>query len=200
MYSFFYSVSGETADPGKTKKYYFEEEAIDSYREDNDLISCGIHHIIDKEPVHYFLLFRDIINNVSFNKAGSINTMSNIPFEFYIGEKLFLSETLNSDSFNYMQGNLQKLLIKCKYKIQPYIFPNLQPRKMYTTNLFPMAFIGLLTQALAIYFFQNNYEYVMHAITSLQRNGNAPLCIGAVKNKEEAGIHFPDLKAADLFQ
>jgi hypothetical protein len=93
--------------------------------------------------------------------------------------------------------DLSKFLFKCIQQLKQQLCPE-QKIRIFNTNLYPQAYIGMLIQSIAIRLFNNNYNYIMHALTALQRSGNRPLCVGAITNQDEAKQYFPKYSFADL--
>jgi hypothetical protein len=108
-------------------------------------------------------------------------------------------EVLRADTHEQTVVVMQRLLYTCVKLLRPRICP-VANVKVFNTNLYPMAFVGLFSQALAIRCFQNSYQYVMHSITSLQRSIDGPLCVGAVRDRAESARYFPDLSPRDLLR
>ena len=177
--------------------YSYEEEAIDSYVEDGTLHSLGIHLFNTDKPVRFRLTLHDIINNISFNTHGILEIQGGVRAGFFINEKHILSEVISIYNRNNERMDLSKFLFSCikQLKLKLCLAKNI---RMFNTNLYPRAYIGMLIQSVAIRLFNNNYNYIMHALTSLQRINNTPLCIGAIIDKEEAKTCFPGFSFSDL--
>ena len=177
--------------------YSYEEEVIDSYIEDGTLHSLGIHLFNLDKPVHFRLTLHNIINNISFNTHGILEIQGGVRAGFFINEKHILSEVISIYNRNNERMDLSKFLFSCIKQLKPKLCLAKNIR-MFNTNLYPRAYIGMLIQSVAIRLFNNNYNYIMHALTSLQRINNTPLCIGAIIDKEEAKTCFPGFSFSDL--
>jgi hypothetical protein len=174
-----------------------EEEAIDSYRENGTIYSAGVHLVTEKTPLHFHLTLHDILGSVGFDHNGFLKTDSGVCADFIIDEKHILSERISIHNPDTGCMDMTTYLFKCINVLKQWMCPGNNIR-MFNTNLYPASYIGMLMQSVAIRLFNDNYHYIMHAITSLQRAGNVPLCVGAVMGREEAFTHFPGFDFSDL--
>lgn len=62
---------------------------------------------------------------------------------------------------------------------------------------YPVSLTGLLTQALALKLYSNNYIYFQQCLMDLQRRSDSPRCVGAINNYDE-GKKFYNLSMEDL--
>ena len=179
----------------ETNTLTFEEEASDKILENDTLSIVGNYKNSDNFQIHYRLRFINLFKNIGFKKDGVIQFQKPVRVQFFINNKIKL------DKKTYLHKKLedcldmQRYLFLCIFNLKKEFqaeFP------VYNTNLYPLALIGLLTQAAAIKVFQNNYNYVMHALTALQRHNNIPRCIGAIKDQHEVNTYFPEFDFSKL--
>jgi hypothetical protein len=197
MISYFGTVSDKFLQ-NNTRLICFEEENLD-YLEDGDnrTCLCGYHIVKDKDPVSYQLVFNDLFQKVGFSKDGAITCDGTLSYEFSVRNgNAFHGEIANRGN-GLLNMHFQKTLFACVKTVQT-AFGFAADNTMCFTNLYPAAFIGLMTQTLAIRHFSNNYQYIMHVLTGLQRQNNIPLCIGSTKNMVEIKEYFPGFSAGDL--
>ncbi len=197
MISYFEAVRAELS-PNNSRSLFFEEENLD-YMTDRDKRShfCGHHLITGKNAIQYRLTFKDLIEKVSFSKEGEMACNGNLNYEFSIEGRQAMCGEIAFTTKDLFYLRFQKMLLQCGTMVQSAFGFDLRDN-MYFTNLHPAAFIGLMTQTLAIRHFGNNYHYIMHALTGLQRRSNAPLCIGSVTNRIETKRFFPGFLSDDL--
>jgi hypothetical protein len=197
MISYFGTVSGELSGTG-AKALHFEEENTD-YMEDDEKRSCccGIHLVSGREAVFYRLVIADLFEKVRFSKEGVMTCRGSLTFEFFLGDQRAIAGEIPISESGSMERGFQKMLLECIRTLQAALGVG-QKEKIRFTNLYPMALVGLLTQTLAIRHFSNNYHYIMHALTGLQRRDGIPLCIGASMNMNEVKRYFPGFSSDDL--
>jgi hypothetical protein len=197
MVSYFSAIDEEViaADAGAL---LYEEEAGDYWSEDGSTAyGSGVHRMKGKEPVHFQLTFPELFSRIRFGKNGDINCSSTLDSQFSVNRKFVREDqiTLGSDGINNVK--LARMLLGCVRSVQKALDINLK-EPMRCCNLYPSAFLGVFTQALAIRHFSQNYQYIMHALTALQRRNGIPLCIGASSDSREMKQYFPDFSPADL--
>jgi hypothetical protein len=178
--------------------FFYEEEIIDcKLVDESTLLACGYQIIKAKIPFSYQLTFHGLLDKIAFGKDGSLKFNHNLRCDFRLQNETLLNETISAGTGNGVYSGLQKTLLRCIACIQEYL-GTARTGRMYYTNLYPPAFIGLLSQAMAMRHFNSNYHYIMHVLTSLQRDNDKPLCIGSVKNVQEMKHYFPHLLQKDL--
>ncbi|MGA1870071.1 MAG: hypothetical protein ACMUJM_16165 [bacterium] len=176
---------------------HLEEEVMDVFVEGGDIHYSGKYISDEKCDLLFTLVFHDIICRIGFNRKGNLSKIDNTRCDFYLWDKLIFSQDVTIESDGFIYGSLQKVLFRCIETIRPFVY-NKKRIRLLNTNLFPLAFIGLLVQGIAMRLFRNNYHYIMHILTGLQRHNDIPLCIGAVKTEKEAGRYFPDFSLDTL--
>jgi hypothetical protein len=177
---------------------YFEEDGID-YLEGADKRSycCGKQLVKGKEPVSYQLVLNDLFERTGFTKDGTITCDGPLSYEFSLQGRVVIRGSIANTGNNLVTVGFQKMLLECVKAMQTELGIN-KRETMYFTNLYPAAFMGLLTQMLAVRHFNSNYQYIMHAVTGLQRQNDTPLCIGSSVNMAEVKRYFPGFSADDL--
>ncbi|HEX3043814.1 MAG TPA: hypothetical protein VHY08_03590 [Bacillota bacterium] len=175
----------------------YEEEAIDSYVENGTIHSLGTQLLKGKAPLHFELILHQILHQVSYEKNGKVKTEQGIQADFLLNDLVVLTETITLNNPIPGSIDLSHFLFRCIRQLKQRLCPN-QNGQIYNTNLYPQAYIGMLIQSLAIRLFNNNYNYIMHALTALQRSDTRPLCVGAIKDQNEANQYFPGYSFAEL--
>lgn len=175
----------------------YEEEAIDSYVENGTIHSLGTQVLKGNAPIHFELILHQILQRVSFDKNGKLKTEQGIQADFILDDELVLSEAIAINTLIPQALDLSHFLFKCIRQLKQRLCPN-QNLQIYNTNLYPQAYHGMLIQSIAIRLFNSNYNYIMHALTALQRSDTQPLCIGAIKDQNEANQYFPGYSFAEL--
>ncbi len=197
IYSYYQILKANNFAEISPDQYAYEEEAIDSYVENGTVNSLGVQLLKGKAPIDFRLNLPYIINRVSFDKNGVLKTEQGIQAEFFLDEKPVLSEMVTINNQMAHAVDLSKFLFKCIQQLKQRLGSGGNIR-IFNTNLYPQAYIGMLIQSIAIRLFNNNYNYIMHALTALQRSGEQPLCIGALVDQNEADRYFPGYNFADL--
>lgn len=197
MISYFSAIEEEVvaADAGV---FFYEEEAGDYWSEDGSTAyGSGVHRMKGKEPIHFRLTFPELFSRIRFGKNGGINCSGTLDSQFSINGEFVRKDqiSLGSDGINNIK--LARMLLGCVRSLQNALQVDLK-EPMRCSNLYPSAFLGLFTQALAIRHFSDNYQYIMHALTALQRRNGIPLCIGATSDSREMKKYFPEFTADDL--
>lgn len=190
----FYQLTNTRNKGNLNRQFFKEEEVLDGYMDENSVILSGSHELIESKLKHA-IVFNDLQSRVSFNKKGYLNIEKEVFVDFFIDNELLHSKCVLIKADNFYL-DLQKFMIECISLIRERLAPELS--QMYNTNLYPVAYIGLLVQRLAIKTFKNNYNYVSHVLTAIQRHNNTPSCIGAIKDFDEAEKHFPGYSISDL--
>jgi hypothetical protein len=177
--------------------YAIEEEAIDSYVENGSLHSIGKHVLALRPPLDFGLTLHGIMDNVGFTKNGILVLKQAIEASFVINGRRVLNDVISINSRDTGCTDLSMFLLQCIGAVKKEVCPGMKVR-MFNTNLYPRAYIGMLVQSIAIRLFNNNYNYIMHALTSLQRSAFAPLCVGALEDQDEADRCFPGFSFSEL--
>jgi hypothetical protein len=175
----------------RPRGHAYEEEVIDSYAEDGTLYSLGTHVFMGREPLRYKTALFDLMRRIGFTKNGGLTITQGIRTDFSLNG-LSCAQCLVND-FAGFSG----FLLRCLDKVRRQVLAGRYVR-MFNSNLYPGAYLGLLAQAVAVRLFNNNYNYIMHAVTALQRAGDRPLCVGALNNQEEADRWFPGFSFSEL--
>jgi hypothetical protein len=179
------------------ESHIFEEEVTDYWSEDEDTAyGCGLHIVKGKEPVSYQLTFPELFSRVRFGRDGDINCNA-LESQFTINGEQIRNDEISLGKEGISNVKLAKMLLGCVWSVQHALQLGLK-EPMRCSNLYPSAYLGILTQALSIRHFSNNYHYIMHALTALQRQNGMPLCVGASSGSHEIKVHFPDFLPEDL--
>jgi hypothetical protein len=196
MYSFWCAARDENGSFGKGG-IASEEEAIDSYSEGGMFHSIGVHRLTGGTTVEYGLSLHDVMKNAVFAKDGTLDFTSDIRATFALAGMTLADEFVSFGGRVNGRKDLSIFLLECIRSMKHALFPVWQGR-MLNTNLYPRAFIGMLVQSVAIRLFNDNYNYIMHALTALQSTGGVPLCVGAVADQDEADRFFPGFDFSEL--
>jgi hypothetical protein len=178
----------------RTDDPYYEQEFIDCYSSGHDLVGQGRQDINGQKEVRYTLHFKNILQRIAFDNTGRLSKMDDIDADFYLNGALVMSRTVN---FKVRFQRMLDFILSCIDHVKTCVCPDLDiPFRI--TNLFPPAILSLLIQASAMHLFNNNYTYVMHVLTALQRRKGAPVCVGAIRDEAEANRYFPDYRFGEM--
>ena len=71
--------------------------------------------------------------------------------------------------------------------------------KFYFSQIWGPTFFGILSQALGLVIFNNNYAYFQHCIYGIQHDDEGkPLCIGVSDDLDVVLANFPDFDLSDI--
>lgn len=170
-------------------KEFYEEDVIDLYGEDGNLILTGIQAYSDREPVEYVMKFEDMFNHTTFDKEGYMKIKGSVPVQFYLDGELQIEDELYQGENDRIYMKFQKFIYVCKNMLQKRLVPNYKG-KIMNTNMYSSAFIGAVMQAVGIRAFSDNFNYIQYIMTAMQRPMQKPGCIGSILTEEEAKLYF----------
>jgi hypothetical protein len=196
MYSYYRILKEDGFAALDPQRYAWEEESIDSFTENGTIHSVGVHVLKGRAPIHYGLILHDIMGKVRFEKNGLFR-VGDVEADFFIHGKNAVHGTVSLHGGSAGSTDLARFLFGCIEELKPELCPGKDIR-LFNTNLYPRACIGLLIQVAAVRLFNSNYSYVMHALTALQRSNDAPLCVGALRDQGEADRFFPGFSFREL--
>jgi hypothetical protein len=197
MYSFYRMAENRGFAGLRPRGFMYEEEAIDSYTKDGTIHSLGTHMVKGLAPVCFRLSLHDIMGKVGFAGGGALRLEEGVAAVFRLNGEKVLKGMISINNQNCGHPDLLKFLLQCIAKVKDKLCPA-KGIRMFNTNLYPRAYIGMLIQAVAIRLFNNNYNYIMHALTALQRFDEVPLCVGALTDQAEADQYFPGFDFTEL--
>lgn len=177
---------------------FYEEENLNSYVENGVLYLSGLQSYNNNKSIQYALRFDDILSKVCFDESGAMHVYEGANVDFIINGSIVKSKRVNINPRDTSFPNFTEFIVEC----MPYLEKAVEPSgklKVFNTNTYIFALIGLLTQSVAIKMFGHNYDYVFHIINNIQRINNVPACIGGLLNQEEADKYYPEFKFADIF-
>lgn len=179
----------------------YTEESIGAYIE-NGIISCIDEIDINGHTERTRITVSDIIGNISYNAAGRIENVDGMSlcgysFEDNEWKQIKDTYTIEADSYQKYVMKLMKIVsgywLSCAKRLKIR-------RNFYFSQIWGPTFFGILSQAIGICVFNNNYAYFQHCIYGIQRDDtNRPLCIGVTDNIDEMTSVFPDFTIEDLY-
>lgn len=183
----------------KELDYFFEEEVFDTYVRDEDFIIVGAQKMnIKDSPVNYSMELKRAMELIGFNDNGRIYSTEPLDVIFSLEGKEIFNKKISGKKPKRMCLNMKKLAIEGLDYVKSSLVPDSNTAYM-CSNLFFQAFIGLLVQVIVMKKFYNNYNYVLHVLTGIQRSNNSPRCIGAVESQGEADKYFPGFNLSEIF-
>jgi hypothetical protein len=178
---------------------FYEEENLNSYVEDNILYLSGVQAYNNDKQIQYALRFEDIFNKVCFDENGTMHVYDGVKVDFILNDTIVNSKIININPRDNSYPNFTEFVVECMPLLEKAVEPS-GKTKVFNTNTYIFALIGLLTQAVAVKMFGHNYDYVFHIINSIQRMNNVPTCIGGLLNQTEADKYYPEFSFSDIFQ
>ncbi|MDP4177194.1 MAG: hypothetical protein Q8900_02495 [Bacillota bacterium] len=183
-------------------KEYDESETTEIFKDNNIHYCTGLQCFSNGIELHWQVAIKDFEKSVILQQDGRVKSCSNLLVEFtfsYCGEDNQVSQiVIDADTNQQFSTLLTKYFFKCWKQVRD----SLELKGMdsyYHTNLYPSSMMALVLQTLGIGIFENNYVYVHHMISNLQRVNGRPLCIGVIKNFDEASQYFPEFNPIDLY-
>ncbi|MDP4182353.1 MAG: hypothetical protein Q8942_14845 [Bacillota bacterium] len=177
---------------------FYEEENLNSYVEGNDLYLSGLQAYNNNKLIQYALKFEDIFNKVCFDENGAMHVYNGVKVDFILNNEVVKSKIVNINPKDNSYPNFSEFIVECMPIFEKAIEAS-GKFKIFNTNTYIFALIGLLTQAVAVKMFGHNYDYVFYIINNIQRINNVPSCIGGLLNQDEADRFFPEFKFSDIF-
>lgn len=177
---------------------FYEEENLNSYVEDNILYLSGLQSYNNEKFIQYALRFEDIFNKVCFDENGAMHVYDGVKVEFILDNTVVNSKTVNINPRDNSYPNFTEFVVECMPLFEKAVEPS-GKFKVFNTNTYIFALIGLLTQAVAVKMFGHNYDYVFHIINNIQRLNNVPSCVGGLLNQAEADKYYPEFKFSEIF-
>ncbi|RCX16310.1 hypothetical protein DFR58_11154 [Anaerobacterium chartisolvens] len=188
----------EGCDKMEEPALFYEEENLNSYIEDGALYLSGLQTYNNEKSIRYALRLEDIFEKVCFDENGAMHVYEGAKVEFIINGEAVKSKRVNVNPRDNSFPNFTEFIVEC----MPFLEKAVEPSgrlKIFNTNTYIFAIIGLLTQSVAIKMFGHNYDYVFHIINNIQRINNVPACVGGLLNQEEADKYYPEFKFSDIF-
>lgn len=178
----------------RTDTPFYEQEIIDCHGSGHDLVAQGRQDVNGEKDVRYTIHFKDILQRIAFDNSGMLSKVDDLDMDFYLNKALVMNQTINlKDRF----GQMLDFMLSCIDRMKAEVCPDLDI-PFRSTNLFPPAILSMLIQASAMHLFNNNYAYVMHVLSALQRRNDAPACVGAIRDEAEANTYFPDYRFGEI--
>ena len=178
-----------------------EVETITVIEQADNIKFVNIHEYSTGIFIQWELTFFDYKNRFQFGKNGELKNINDLKVSFLSKspdtDEVFFCETIHAETNIQAIFSLLEVTKLCWQKIIKQM--NLKPTAFYNTNSVPSSLIGLIIQILGTIIFSNNYNYFQHILGALQRHKGIPLCIGIMKDFEEAQIYFPDFNQNDLY-
>lgn len=181
----------------KECKQAYESENNYCCYEENDVIVLGRKKSNLFEDVCTKIHLPNALNHMNFTNA----------FKLYLVEdqKMVYSQVLQSgEATQVVERTLLKdsplhiAMLRNLMLFYGFIGKRIQCKSRFLfTCFYPGTFIGLLTQAVGLRLFSNNYVYFQQCLMNLQRKENQPKCIGAIKDYQE-GVECFQLSINDL--
>ncbi len=143
----------------------------------------------------------NLTGNIEYDRSGKVINVQNISIRGFtkngpdwtpVKKPVSLSASGNKE-YNiklmkllspYWRASGKKLRVKTKF---------------HFSQIWAPTFFGILSQALGLVIFNNNYAYFQHCIYGIQRTENhVPLCIGVSDDISDAMNHFKDFSIEDI--
>lgn len=173
---------------------YYEQEVGDIYNCGNDLVAQGRQDLNGEKTVRYTIHYMDILKRIAFDETGRLSRLDDLEMAFLLNGAPVMTQMVNlGNRFKKMLA----FMLACIDHVKGEICPD-RKISFKNTNLLPSALLSMLTQAAAMHLFDNNYAYVMHVLSALQRQNNVPVCVGAIRDEEEAEKYFPDYRFGEI--
>lgn len=175
-------------------KEAYESENCYFYSNEEDIVALERHKSNAFQEICTKVSFPDAVRYMKFDRE----------FNLYLNEEqemICSEENAVEESKKYV---FRKSLVAQKEMLKNFILVYRDFGKRigcignYSfTCLYPKTIIGMLTEAIALRLYSNNYIYFQKCLLNMQRKDGKPKCIGAVENFQEAA-EFYQMEMSDL--
>lgn len=178
--------------------YEYEEEVINSYLDGDTLFMTGLQQYKNNQIIRYAFKFEDIFKKINYDNNINLYVLQGVKADFFINNKLYLTKKVNINDESNSYPNIVRFLTESVQLLKDYmLFPD--NIKLFNTNIYPIALVGLLTQSIGIRLFRNNYNYMLKVFDSIQRINGRPGCVGALTDQDEADKYFSGYLFSEIF-
>ena len=139
--------------------------------------------------------------SLNYDSSGAVNACDGLTISGNIyGDGKFAplswEKTINAVNGNDFKMKMMKAISKFWLDSGKRLGVN---KDFYFSHLWPPSLFGLISQALALISFKDNYSYFQHSVSGIQRFDGAPQCIGVIDSVDEGKRLFNGFEETDLY-
>ena len=176
---------------------FHEQECMDMVMDDETLLLGGIQRMDGVGTVTYGSIVEGG-RDLDFRADGSIYTRRPLAASAYVDGAQVSQQQLDGRTAGRTFVALNRLWAPVRARLAAQLGePGVD---FQCSNLERTAFAGLFVQSVAVKFFGDNYPFVLHALSGLQRAGGRPVCVGGVADQGEADAWFAGYRIVDAIQ
>ena len=166
---------------------FFEQECLDSVQVGDSLRMFGTQELRGRGEVSYRIEIDSLFSEVYFDEQGGIRSRSPLRMRTYLGEEAVADRVVGGASPPEFLLSLQRGTRGLLRKVGEALGASDPP--LLCSNL-AAGLVGAIVLAISAKLYPNNYVYILHCLSGLQRQGGCPRCLGGVQTQSEADTHF----------
>ena len=185
---------------GQDREIIWMQEITRAFHRDHGL-DCEDRIELNGKMIRTRILIENLQGNIQYNAGGKVVSARNIRIqglEEKEGVWYPIRDAVELNAESYLQYT--RKLMKA---VSPFWLSSgrrLGVRmKFYFSQIWGPTFFGILSQALGLVIFNNNYAYFQHCIYGMQRSEDGkPFCIGVSDDLDDVMANFPDFQLSDI--
>jgi len=175
---------------------FFEQECLDAVQTGDALTMFGHQQVRGQGSATYRVVIENVFTAIRFDPVGAIFSTAPLTVRTFLGEELVAERRVSGATAGEFFLSIQRATRPLLRRVgQEFAHTG---TAFACSNLAPRSFVGAFVQAIAGKLYADNYTYILHCLSGLQRQGGRPRCMGGVLSQAEANEHFPgfDITAA----
>lgn len=174
---------------------FFEQEATDAVQEGDCLVMHSSQEIRGVGRLTHRMAIDGAYSRIRFDENGEIYACKPLTVRTYCEDDLVNVHEVGGDTPTFHRSIIRATRVLQRTLAQRF---GTNGAPLMCSNLSPRACIGGFVQAIAGKLYANNYTYILHCLSGLQRHEGSPRCVGGVLSQEEADTYFSgfDISAA----
>lgn len=188
-------MSAQAVAEAKGISTFFEQECLDSVRSGDSMTMFGTQEIRGLGTVSYRVHLDGVFSAVHFDEHGGIYSRTPVMLRTYLADECLTEREVAGATPPVFLLSLQRATRGLLLGVGAALGVTSPP--LMCTNLSPQAFVGALVLAIGAKQYSNNYVYILHCLSGLQRRGGVPRCLGGVETQAEADATFPGFNVRD---
>jgi hypothetical protein len=166
---------------------FFEQECLDSVQVGDSLRMFGTQEIRGIGEVTYRIEIDSLFSQVHFDEVGGIHSRTPLNMRTYVGAEQVAERVVGGQTPPEFLLSLQRGTRSLLRRVGEAFGVTDPP--LLCSNL-GTGLVGVIVLAISAKLYPNNYVYILHCLSGLQRQGGQPRCIGSVQTQAEADTYF----------
>jgi acyl carrier protein len=173
---------------------FFEQECLDSVQVGDSLRMHGTQEIRGLGEVSYRIEIDSLFSQVHFDDNGGIHSRTPLRMRTYLGAECVADRVVGGATPPEFLLSLQRGTRSLLRSVGQALKVTDPP--LMCSNL-AAGLVGAIVLAISSKLYPNNYVYILHCLSGLQRQGGQPRCLGGVQTQAEADTHFSGFRVKD---